>query len=139
MQSAQATSSIGANASLTDGGEPVILFYYKGGSLVSDVDYLFYGAPSTSNPVVDKSGVTVGDSMYRTDTAASEQHAISTPGETGSIHRCVNAETGEFPSAGNGLTGHDETSEDPRTTFALGRFATERTPGKRLLYPSARQ
>jgi hypothetical protein len=129
MRSAQVTSSIGASASLTDGGEPVILFRYEGGALVSDVDYLFYGAPSTSNPVVDKTGVAAGDSTYAPDTGAGEQHAIAAPGESGSIHRCFYAETGELRTGGNGLTGHDETSEDPRATFALGTATSERTPG----------
>jgi cysteine-rich repeat protein len=129
MRSAQATSSsIGASASLTDGGEPIILFRY-GSALVSDVDYLFYGAPSTSNPVVDKTGITIGDLAYAPDTRAAEQHAIGAPGESGSIHRCFYAETGEVRTAGNGLTGHDETSEDPRSTFALGTATSERTPG----------
>jgi hypothetical protein len=130
MQSAQATPSIGASASLTDGGEPVILFYYRAGALVSDVDYFFYGEPSTANPVVDKTAVTVGDSAYQADTPAGAQHQISAPGEGGSIHRCVYAETGEVRGAGNGLTGHDETSEDPRMTFALGKATSERTPGE---------
>jgi cysteine-rich repeat protein len=130
MQSAQATSSIGASASLTDGGEPVILFYYDGGALLSDVDYLFYGSPSISNPVVDKTAVTVGDSTFLTDTAPAAQHQIAAPGESGSIQRCVYAETGEARGAGNGLMGHDETSEDPRITFALGNSASERTPGE---------
>jgi len=130
MQSAQATPSIGASASLTDAGEPVILFFYRGGPLVSDVDYLFYGSPSSSNPVVDKTTVTVGDSIYQADTASAMQHQIAAPGESGSIHRCAYAETGEVRGAGNGLTGHDETSEDPRVTFALGKAASERTPGE---------
>jgi cysteine-rich repeat protein len=129
MRSAQANASIGASASLTDGGEPVVLFHYAGGQLVSDVDYLFYGTPSTSNPVVDKTGVMVGASTYAPDTEATAQHAIGAPGESGSIHRCFYAEPGEARAAGNGLTGHDETSEDPRSTFALGSAASERTPG----------
>jgi cysteine-rich repeat protein len=130
MRSAQATTSIGSSASLTDGGEPVVLFRYAGGPLVSDVDYLFYGVPSASNPVVDKTAVTVGDVAYATDTGAAAQHAIGAPGESGSIHRCFYAETGESRSSGNGVTGHDETSEDPRATFALGTAASERTPGR---------
>src|SRR5258708_24221534 len=130
MLPAQATPDIGDSDSLTDAGEPIILFFYRGGPLVSDVDYLFYGSPSTSNPVVDKTSVTGGDSTYQADTAAAMQHQITAPGDSGSIHRCVFAETGEARGAGNGLTGHDETSEDPRVTFALGKAASERTPGE---------
>jgi hypothetical protein len=129
MQSAQATNSIGANASLTDGGEPVVLFYYRGGPLVSDVDYVFYGVPTVSNPVVDKTSIVMGDEAYSADTAATAQHAVPLPSDGASVHRCRYDEFNETQASGNGLTGHDETSEDARASFALGTAATERTPG----------
>jgi hypothetical protein len=122
-------ASIGASASLTDGGEPVVLFSYRGGELVSDVDYLFYGTPSTSNQPVDKTGVVAGASSYLADTPASGQRAVPAPGETGSIHRCVYAESHERPGQGNGMAGHDETSEDAATAFAIGTTTAARTPG----------
>jgi cysteine-rich repeat protein len=124
-----AGSSIGASASLTDGGEPVVLFSYRGGDLVSDVDYLFYGAPSASNPMIDKTGVVAGASTYLVDTPASAQHATAAPGEAGSIHRCVYAESHETSAHGNGIAGHDETSEDVAAAFAIGATTDARTPG----------
>ena len=122
-------SSIGASASLTDGGEPIVLFSYRGGDLVSDVDYVFYGTPSTSNQMVDKTGVVAGASSYVADTPATAQHPIAAPSEGGSIHRCLYAESHETAAQGNGIAGHDETSEDVATSFRLGTSATERTPG----------
>jgi len=126
---AVAGASIGASASLTDGGEPVVLFFYRGGDLVSDVDYVFYGAPSTANQVVDKTGVVVASSGYRPDTVTAAQHPAVAPGEGASLHRCVYAEAGETVSFGNGISGHDETSEDARAAFVLGPLSTDRTPG----------
>ncbi|HEX9297382.1 MAG TPA: DUF4215 domain-containing protein [Polyangiaceae bacterium] len=129
MQPAQMSSTIGANASLTDSGEPIMLFFYRGGNLVSDVDYLFFGAPSASNPVIDKSGIVVGGDAFRADTSADAQHFVAAPGDNGSIHRCVHGESSEARTAGNGLTNHDETSEDARQSFVVSSVATGRTPG----------
>jgi hypothetical protein len=106
-----------------------VLFSFRGGDLVSDVDYVFYGSPSTSNPMVDKTGVMAGASSYLPDTPASAQHAVAAPGETASIHRCVYAESHETPVQGNGIVGHDETSEDGTAAFRLAKTAAERTPG----------
>jgi hypothetical protein len=117
--------SIGANASLTDGGEPVILFYDPHGPVVLDVDYVFYGTASASNPPVDKTG----ESGYRADTPATLQHAAPAPGEAGSLHRCVFAESAEARGGGNGTTEHDETSEDASRSFVATAQAALRTPG----------
>jgi len=122
-------ASIGANASLTDGGEPVVLFSYRGGDRVFDVDYVFYGAANAGNQMVDKTGILAGASTYLADTPATAQHAVAAPGEAGSIHRCVYAESQETTVQGNGVTGHDETSEDFVMAFRLGTKAAERTPG----------
>ena len=129
MQPAQ-TSSIGATATLTDGGEPVVLFAYRGGDLVSDADYLFFGVPSSSNPVVDKTGVIAGVSSYESDTPGSAQHLVQPPGDGGSLHRCIHVESEEKRASGNGVTGHDETSEDASKAFVLGSAPSERTPGQ---------
>jgi cysteine-rich repeat protein len=128
MEPAQA-GSIGANASLTDAGEPVILFSYRDGALVSDVDYVFVGAPSASNPVVDKTGIMVSGAAYADDTPASAQRPAGAPPEGGSIHRCVYAEVDERRAGGNGMAGHDETSENGKAAFATAATPAGRTPG----------
>jgi hypothetical protein len=122
-------ASIGAGASLTDGGEPIVLFFYSGGDQVFDVDYVFYGAPSAVSPMVDKTGIVRGAASYLADTPAAAQHAVAAPGETGSVHRCVYAESHETTSLGNGIAGHDETSEDASVAFRLARTVGDRTPG----------
>jgi len=129
MQPAQTASSIGATASLTDGGEPVVLFCYQGSALVSDIDYVFYGTPSASNPAVDKTGIVVSGSSYADDTAAPAQRPIPAPPEGGSLHRCASGESDEKRAGGNGSTGHDETSEDMSAAFVFGMSVADRTPG----------
>jgi cysteine-rich repeat protein len=127
MSHAQSSSSIGATASLTDAGEPIVLFFYREGALVSDVDYVFFGVPSASNLVVDKTGIVVSGSAYADDTPASAQRPAGAPPEGGSLHRCVYAEASERLIGGNGATGHDETSENSQEAFAVA--TATRTPG----------
>jgi hypothetical protein len=79
--------------------------------------------------MVDKTGVVAGASSYVADTPATAQHAVAAPGEAGSIHRCVYGESRETAAQGNGIAGHDETSEDVAASFRLGTNAAERTPG----------
>jgi Lamin Tail Domain len=130
MIPAPGIASIGSSASLTDSGEPVILFRYRSGDLVYDVDYVYYGAPSASNPPVDKTGVTVGQSAYVDDTPAAAQQPAPAPVDGGSLHRCLASEPGETKAGGNGTACHDETSEPFATTFARSSGAAgQRTPG----------
>jgi cysteine-rich repeat protein len=130
MQPVPGIASIGASASLTDSGEPVILFRYRSGSVVYDVDYVYYGSPSTANPVVDKTGVVVGESAYLNERAAALQQPAPAPGDGGALHRCVYGEGQEVKTGGNGATCHDETSEAFSTTFARSaNAADQRTPG----------
>src|SRR5262249_25125029 len=120
---------IGATASLTDGGEPVVLFSYRSGPLVTDVDYVFFGTPTPSNSAVDKTGVVVDGSAYAADTPATSQHLVPAPPDGGSLHRCGPIEIGEKPAGGNGIDGHDETSEDVTLAFSLAASPEGRTPG----------
>jgi len=128
MQPAQPGSSIGATSSLTDAGEPIILFFYREGARVFDVDYLFFGTPSASNPVVDKTGVEIGGGTYAADTPAASQHPAPPP-DVGSLHRCRRDEPDEKQIGGNGLAGHDETSENAAASFVAAQGAEHRTPG----------
>lgn len=118
-------NTIGATASLTDAGEPVVLFYRAEGGIAHDVDYVFFGEATTSNAVVDKTG----EPGYLADTAAALQRAVAAPGESGAIHRCIYGEPGETRVAGNGITGHDETSEDAARSFVVTIGVSARTPG----------
>ena len=122
MRSAQASPSIGVNGSLTDGGEPVVLFVYRTGPRVFDVDYVFYGVKGAANPPVDKTSIAIdggADERYADDTPAALQSVAAAPPEGSSLCRCKAAETGERATMGNGLSGHDETSEDVGAAFAI--------------------
>lgn len=112
-------------ASLTNGGELVVLFRWDGTSdLVRDADILLAGVPTLANALVDKSGVTldgpdadVTTTAYKTD--ARTLVAQPTAPASGRSTKRTALETGyEMQSgAGNGLTGDDETSENTAMTW----------------------
>jgi Lamin Tail Domain len=129
------SGAIGTSLSLTDGGEPVILFFWDQTSdLVKDVDYVFYGAATTSNPLVNKTGISVDGpdtgttaTMFAADSAT--QTPIGTHQSGGSIQRCKFDELGETATGGNGLVGHNETSEPMMTNWKVNASSTAlRTP-----------
>jgi len=106
---------------------------------VQDVDYVDYedgstGSAGGNDEAVDKTGMTKdgpdGDavaSAYLSDTAVASQ--IPAPSHAGgsSLGRTdVSTESSETSSGGNGITGHDETSEDMYAAFAV---ETPPTPG----------
>ncbi|RMH85099.1 MAG: hypothetical protein D6681_16405, partial [Calditrichaeota bacterium] len=120
--------SINGQGGLTNSGEIVILYYWDGQSdLVQDVDYVVWGDKAEA---VDKSGVSIDGpdpdntpSTYLNDTPISQQISLSdadphTFGE--SVQRISTTEFGEQEFAGNGITGHNETSENLPVSFQVG-------------------
>ena len=123
-----ANGSVGAQAGtlLSNSREMVVLFEWDGSSAtVKDVDYVTWGAQFDDATRIDKTGV----AGYQNDTTrGSQAGADATFSGTGpgAIERCNAMEPGEVPSGGNGITGHDETSEDFASSFTE---ATTPSPG----------
>lgn len=101
-------------SNLSNTREMVMLFTWSGdvAQPLKDVDYVTWGATFENGTRADKTGV-VG---YLPDTAAALQTAAEAPVPTQSIERCA-IEPGEKTSGGNGLLGHDETSENLAASF----------------------
>ncbi|RME70285.1 MAG: lamin tail domain-containing protein, partial [Planctomycetota bacterium] len=111
--------------SLTNSGEVVILFHWDQSSdLVQDVDVVAWGSALSQSPPlnVDKDtdfggGVDGPDpdanaSMYQPDAGAPASYAAPRVRQGNSIVRLRLIESQEVTSGGNGITGHDESSED---------------------------
>lgn len=125
--------TFGPNSGLTNTGEMVVLFQWDGSSdLVSDVDYTVYG--NTAN-AANKTGITVGQSTYKNDTPAVNQVPAKAPLANKSIHRCDTAEASETTSGGNGLSGHDETSENGLSAWTLTAGGSPLAPPAKNLCP----
>ena len=108
-------SSTKGNAStpkLDNTSETLVLFYWDGTSAtVKDVDYLLWGGNSYG---IDKSALT----GYQSDTPVSSQSFMSVHATNEKLIRAENAGEGsESQSSGNGITGHDETSEPLSDTW----------------------
>ncbi|RMH79169.1 MAG: hypothetical protein D6681_19415, partial [Calditrichaeota bacterium] len=119
--------SINNQGGLTNSGEVIILYYWDGQSdLVQDIDYVVWGDKAEA---VDKTGVSIDGpdpdntpSTYLPDTPISQQISVSpdAPHSGGeSRQRQSIEETGETLSGGNGLAGHDETSENLAASFQI--------------------
>jgi hypothetical protein len=115
-------------------GEPVVVFTWDGQSdLVRDLDMIYTGTKTTSgaNDPHDKTGVAIDGpdtdttpSVYLADTSGALQANV-----TGVIAQRVDfTEGGERKTGGNGLTGHDESSEPVDVTFITATTATPGTP-----------
>jgi hypothetical protein len=120
-------------AGLTNGDEVVVLFFWDGSTdRAYDLDYALWGDDTTRR--VEKTGISLdgpdGDtvpSAYMTDVASASQDPISLAAHAGglSYQRIDFTEGSEVLTGGNGLTGHDETSENMSDTWLVATV----TPG----------
>lgn len=122
-----ANGSVGATfgSLITNSREMVILFRWSGSTAapVFDVDYVTWGPTFGDDTRVDKTGIT----GYLPDTARASQVPAPAPDTAGqSVERC-GVEVGERATGGNGVVGHDETSEQLGTSF---RIQATPTPGR---------
>ena len=92
---------------LDNDSEVLVLFYWDGSSdLVQDVDYFIWG---NTDRAIDKTGV----ANYLDDTSIENQLPYYSHGQDSTYVRIANNMEGiEIQSGGNGITGHDETSEN---------------------------
>ncbi len=103
---------------LDDYKETLVLFYWNGSSsTVQDVDYILWGS---TDYAIDKSAI----AGYNLDTPVDQQEfipkfAIFQIHENGQKLKRISGEGAEKQSGGNGITGHDETSEDFSNTWIV--------------------
>ena len=92
--------------------ETLVLFYWDGSSsMVKDVDYLLWGDNAFA---IDKSDV----SGYQPDTPANSQSFMSIHTTNEKLIRAATSSEGiETVAGGNGITGHNETSEPLSNTW----------------------
>jgi uncharacterized protein len=129
------TIAVSGTATLTNSGEPVVLFRWDGqGDLVSDVDMVIAGVPTSTNLMPDKSGQAFdGPDTGSTTTAygpdARTIAAQPTAPGSGLSTKRIARETGHEVQngSGNGIAGDDETSEDTSSTWDT--TFTAPTPG----------
>ncbi len=108
----------GTGSLLSNDGEMAMLFCWSPGYLVHDVDYVNWENDGTDvNTHVDKTNV----AGYLPDTPMATQHSVAAtaPVANESVGRCDDDEDSETTTGGNGLLGHDETSEDWSTSFEV--------------------
>lgn len=125
-----------AGSTLTNSGEPIILFRWDGASdRVTDVDIMIAGTPSATNVLANKSGVAVDGPDADPDGTAYATDAFTLPGQSApasgrSTKRiALESDSNEtHAGAGNGVAGHDETSEMLGATWDTGGY-TVPTPG----------
>jgi cysteine-rich repeat protein len=109
---------VGSQSGLTDTGELVVLFTWDGASdLIQDIDYVVWKGSSAT--AIYKSSMICVDGVdadsqttcYSDDTLVTAQSYLTPPQQGGSLLRCNYLEGAEVSAGGNGLAGHDETSE----------------------------
>lgn len=134
-------TDVGSSPTISNDGEMIMLFYWDGSSdLVKDVDYVIWGDKAE---FVDKTGVSIDGpdpgskpSTYSADTDSASQAIVDPDGGGGYPHgsgktaqRARTTEASETLTGGNGITGHDETSEDMSVSGGSWTVDTTATPG----------
>lgn len=123
----------GPSATLTNAGEPIILFQWNGtADKVVDVDIMYAGTPSAANLLIAKTPVDGPDADGTASAYAADALTLPTqsaPAAAKSTKRIARESAAtEIQSGGNGLGGHDETSEQTGVTWDSAAY-TAPTPG----------
>lgn len=137
VASATMTVLTPGTATLTNAGEPVVLFFWDGASdKVTDVDIMIAGTPSAANLLANKSAVAIDGPDADSATGAYATDANTLPSQTApasakSTKRLALESTAVETQAGtgNGVNGHDETSEQLGMTWDTTAY-TVPTPGQ---------
>jgi hypothetical protein len=114
---------------LAENGESLVLYRWNGSSeLVQDADYIRWGSGTTV--CIDKTGIGVGSSLYLADTPVASQVAVSVSALTPpNAYSRLSADEGtEVLASGNGVTGHNETSENLSATWRTAVQAPPAAP-----------
>ena len=127
------TKLTSGTATLTNTGEPIILFQWNGASdKVIDVDIMYAGTPSAANLLVAKTPVDGPDADTNPTAYGADARTLPTqtaPAAARSTKRIARESAAtETQTGGNGLGGHDETSEQTGTTWDNAAY-TAPTPG----------
>lgn len=137
MVTLNTNASAGSNTNLshTNGGEFTVLFRWDGASdLVQDLDMVAWGNASGPNAYAPKSLITVdgpdvdGDASAYANEAGSQANLTVNASAPANMVRTTTEETDEVATGGNGLTGHDETTESISVTW-VGTADSAATPG----------
>ena len=108
--------SIGfSTGKLDDASDLLILFYWDtdSESLIEDIDYFLWGAYQTP---INKTGI----STYQNDTTIESQLFFETEAETYYAYSRIGTdEVDEIQTGGNGINGHNETSENFRKSWEI--------------------
>ena len=110
---------------LSTGVGSLVLYTWDGESdLVQDLDYFVWGPSNNTGSRIDKTGVTIGSGTYLADTAVADQNVIADagPGFRRGFRRVDADEGTETLTGGNGVDGHNETSENLATTVQMVDF-----------------
>jgi hypothetical protein len=129
---------IGIDPVLTNAGEAIALFYWDGaGDLVADVDLVHAGVPTAANQLTTKTGLAIDGPDLNGETATYGADAFTLgvmDAEAGvdfSHKRIAPEGAAEVQEdKGNGIYGHDETSEDIAQTWDNSATFTAPTPGE---------
>ena len=102
---------IGSNANLSNSQEVLILFSWDGSSsIIQDVDYFLWGSTSQAVSKTTDEGYIYNDTNIE-DQIFIRNYGTSTYSDSLYVRNSID-EINENQNQGNGITGHDETSED---------------------------
>lgn len=117
-------ASLANTANLSNAREMLMLFTWSGDTnqTLKDIDYVTWGDMFEAGSRADKTGL----AGYQPDTAPASQKPAPAPMPGSSVERCA-VDSSETLTGGNGISGHDETSEDLGVSFVVQAAPTPGT------------
>jgi hypothetical protein len=112
-------SPTGDPATLTNGGEIVVLYHWDQVSdLTTDIDMFMWGDSGSAR--VDRQNVSINGTAYANDTPLAQQDQFGLAHEVGQSFQRIDAAEGTEPeTGGNGTNDHDETGENLNATWKV--------------------
>ena len=114
-------SEIGSSAGLDNSQEMLVLFYWDGvSSTIQDVDYFLWGSTLRGFSKTTDEGYTYNDTSIENQIFI-RNYGASAYADSVYVRNSID-EINENQNQGNGITGHDETSEDLSSSWDIQAY-----------------